>query len=313
MENNDFEKFPGGRVENVGERTVAEGQDFERAFSKGVPEFAGEQFGVAHEGNEYYGEATDGAKNEERVDNEGVADAAALINYGLDAAARELGVEMVVQRVKGFDASKSEDPIKDLYEYLGVDTRQEQQDVQEEAEAAKPKEAEFRGETGMPKNMNRSVEGAREAIADMKELIAEVEGADPRYEELRAGARGAQMGYFEYAVKDFGVRGLTELFGVLAEQREKKAVEGEAGDTTENVVEELVEDKLGESADGAVVRKAAEEIAEEVESEGLEDEELADVVEEKLETLNPEILKKDIAKSGEVGPEELAGESLDAA
>ncbi len=61
----------------------------------------------------------------------------------------------------------------------------------------------------------------------MQELILEVEGADPRYEELRAGARAAGKGYFEYAVSSFGTRGLTELFQVLSAQREKSEAEAE--------------------------------------------------------------------------------------
>ena len=56
----------------------------------------------------------------------------------------------------------------------------------------------------------------------MKELIAEVESADPRYEELRTAAKAYGKGYFEYAVKNYGLRGLTELFSVLADQKEKK-------------------------------------------------------------------------------------------
>ena len=69
--------------------------------------------------------------------------------------------------------------------------------------------------------MNRTNAGAFKAIEDMKELVAGVEGADPLYEELRNNARSAGMGCFEYAVKDYGVRGLTELFKVLSEQKKK--------------------------------------------------------------------------------------------
>ena len=58
MYDNNIEKFPGSNPETK-EREIPPEQDFAKAFSDGVPEYAGEQFGVAHEGNEYYGEAED--------------------------------------------------------------------------------------------------------------------------------------------------------------------------------------------------------------------------------------------------------------
>ena len=58
MQENHFEMYPGGRFEKSGERDLADGEgDFEKAMQSGVPEFAGEQFGVANEKNEYYGES----------------------------------------------------------------------------------------------------------------------------------------------------------------------------------------------------------------------------------------------------------------
>ena len=101
----------------------------------------------------------------------------------------------------------------------------------------------------------------------MKELIMEVEGADPRYEELRAGARAAGKGYFEYAVSSYGTRGLTELFQALSAQKEK-------AETEEEKPKEEEEDLFG-------VKKTEE--TEETEEA------------EKPEALNPEILNKDAA------------------
>lgn len=50
MQENHFEMYPGGRFEKSGERDLADGEgDFEKAMQSGVPEFAGEQFGVANE------------------------------------------------------------------------------------------------------------------------------------------------------------------------------------------------------------------------------------------------------------------------
>ena len=237
MDDNSLEKFPGSSVEKSGERVLSESEDFSKAFSEGVPEFAGNKFGIANNENKYYGEKVEDIENDDEQ-NEGVDNASAIINYGLNAAARELGVELVVQRIKGFDAAGSENPINSLFESLGVDTIEEKKDVEEEASAAAVDEDRFRSETSMPNNKNKSKEGALLAIQDMKELISEVEGADPRYEELREGARAAGKGYFEYAVQNYGVRGLTELFKELKNQREKKKEEETDDEKQENADEQ---------------------------------------------------------------------------
>lgn len=230
MQNNNFETFPGASHEVSAERAVPPKQDFAESFSKGVPEFSGNKFAAAHEGNSYYGETiNDEAEAEEY--NDGVANAATLINYGLDAVAREKGVEAVVQGIKSFDASGSDNPLRDLYNHLGIDTKQEFEDVRDESMASKAKKMQFRTEFNMPKTQQKSREGMLKAIADMKELIGEVETADPRYEELRRSARASGKGYFEYAVKDFGLRGLTDLFSVLAEQKKKKEAEEKKEET----------------------------------------------------------------------------------
>ena len=108
----------------------------------------------------------------------------------------------------------------------------------------------------------------------MKELIAEVEGADPRYEALREGARSAGKGYFEFAVSEYGVRGLTELFAVLGRQREKD----------EEVENGVAEDDVN-SNDGNVVKNVN---IEDAKGGGVE----SDIEERKTTTLNPEILGK---------------------
>ena len=76
---------------------------------------------------------------------------------------------------------------------------------------------------------------------DMKELIVEVEGADPRYEELRAGAKAAGKGYFEYAVGSQYNRGLTDLFRTLAAQREARPEVSEVHSEEENEESEAKE------------------------------------------------------------------------
>ena len=274
MDENNFEKFPsGGNIE----RAVPEEQDFGVAMNgvgAAVPEFAGEQFGIANMGNEYYGEGGDSIEEQNAERNEGIADAAALINYGLNAAARNIGVELLVQKIKSFDASGMEDPIKGFYKYLGIDNSEERKDLREENMAAKPSETEFREGVNAP-SREKSVEGAFAAIEDMKELIAEVEGADPRYEALREGARSAGKGYFEFAVSEYGVRGLTELFAVLGRQREKD----------EEVEGNVAEDDADGDDDNVVKSMNPENIED---NDGIE----SDMREHKAATLNPEILGK---------------------
>ncbi len=230
MEENNFEKFP---VSKEVEQSVPVGQDFEEAMGSGVPEFAGDDFMASASENESIEDATESEEYDA-----GISDAAALINYGLDAAAREMGVEVVVQKIKGFDPSGSEDPIGDFFRCLGIDSPVERKDLHEESMANKPNEAEFRDGANAP-SLKRSYEGAFKAIADMKELIAEVEGADPRYDELRAGAKAAGKGYFEYAVSNYGKRGLTELFSVLSQQGEKAEEEKNEDDGNNSETDEL--------------------------------------------------------------------------
>ena len=222
MYDNSFEKAPGS-IETKAERIIPASQDFAKSMAEGVPEFAGNQFGIAKEENKYYGETVDESNDSELSDyNEGLSDAASLVNYGLDAVAREKGVETVVQGIKNFDATGSENPLRDLYIHLGIDTTKELDDTSDESLATKTAREHFRNEYNMPRSQRKSREGVVKAIQDMKELISEVEGADPRYEELRSAARAYGKGYFEYAVKDFGLRGLTDLFGTLAKQHEEK-------------------------------------------------------------------------------------------
>ena len=223
-DDNSLEKFPGASPETKAERSVPPEQDFAEKM-KDVPPFQTEKmFGTANSENQFYGESTT-EEQETTERNEGLNDASAIINYGLDAVARQKGVEATVQGIKSFDASNSENPLRDLYTHLGINTIEELKDTRDESDASKYARESFRSEYNMPRTQQKSREGAIKAILDMKELITEVEDADPRYQELRNNARAAGKGYFEYAVKDFGLRGLTDLFGVLAEQRKKKEQE----------------------------------------------------------------------------------------
>ncbi|MBR3256291.1 hypothetical protein IKG10_01320 [Candidatus Saccharibacteria bacterium] len=241
MNDNSYEIDPSKKnIENK-EREIPPEQDFTKAYENDIPEFAGDIFGTANTENDYYGESKDGEGIENQNEyNDGIANAAALINYGLNAAAREYGIELVVQKIKTFDSANSKNPIADLYKYLGIDTKEEWSDLKNESDSAKPSELSFKEQLNMPKTDKKSIESAFVAIKDMKELIAEVEGADPRYASLREGARAAGLGYFEYAVKDYGVRGLTELFEVLAAQKEEydTVAEEENSEVEDNPEEE---------------------------------------------------------------------------
>lgn len=289
QDDNNFEnRFEMPPMTGLGE-TSAERMEMARQYETNNPPFAGEQFGVANEGNEYYGEAGKAEAEAGEEYNKGISNAAALINYGLDAAARERGVEYVVQTVKGFDASRSEDPIGDLYKALGVETKEDMKEIRDEGQAFKNNEAEFREGVNQP-SQKRSVEGAFKAISDMKELIAEVEGAEPRYAELRAGAKAAGKGYFEYAVSSYGTRGLTELFRVLAMQREMSETKEEEPEKEEEVKAETLNEGILEGSHIETEEKKEEEAPEEEapEEEVLKREEYLGT-----ETLNPEIIKKD--------------------
>ncbi len=174
--------------------------------------------------------------NEETKRDEGIADAAVLINYGLNAAARELGVETVVQRIKDFDPSGSDNLVRDLYNHLGINDPTEKTNLRDAASASKKDEVAFRESENAPVTLNKSSAGALEAIKDFKELVSEVEGADPRYQELREGAKAAGKGIFEFAVMQYGVRDLTVLFNVLAEQKEQKNNNDASLEETKGVV-----------------------------------------------------------------------------
>ena len=321
MYNNDnsLEKFPGSSPETKAERSVPPEQDFAEKM-KDVPPFQPEKmFGTANTENQFYGESnTEEQETTER--NEGLSDAAAIINYGLDAVARQVGVEATVQGIKSFDVSNSDNPVRDLYVHLGINTVEELKDTRDESDASKYARESFRNEYNMPKTQQKSREGAVKAIQDMKELIAEVEDADPRYQELRNNARAAGKGYFEYAVKDFGLRGLTDLFGVLAEQRKEKE-QGESkqeGSEQEELGQKEVEQDKSEQEDteqeDAEQEDAEQEetVQEESEQEKLEQEELEQdtpnletVEQDKPEPEMPiqEVYKRESPEQAETEPE----------
>ncbi len=162
--------------------------------------------------------ASETAVNEDTEQIESINDAAALVNYGVDALVREVGIQSVIDGIKSIDTTNSENPIGDLFEIVGIDTPGEVDDVRAEARAANPAVAEFREKNGLPIT-KRTPEGARHAIEAMKDLIAKV-STDPDYAKLRLEARAMGKGYFDCAVTGIEKPGLTDLFNVLKTYKE---------------------------------------------------------------------------------------------
>lgn len=193
-----------------------------------VPTFSGEDF--------FSGNVDTPPTNEANDDNEydpSLSDAAALVSYGLDAAAMRIGVEATIQRIKSFDASNSTDPIKDLYDYLGIGENPTREEVRDTAAAMKDDTDAMREEIGAPARAPKTAAAAFKAIEDMKELITEVEGADPVYASLRESAESSGKGYFEYAVGASEGRSLSDLLLALREQKDRPdSVEADTSDST---------------------------------------------------------------------------------
>ena len=179
-----------------------------------APNFAGEQ----NANNE---------QNENEYD-QSISDASAIINYGLNAAARETSVESVIQTINNFVPNGNDKPIEQLFLNLGIDTEKEKDDLKEEQQASKTNENAFLSSNNAPSTTKKSTEGALQAIKEVKELVAEVQ-TSPEYANLRLEASAAGKGVFEYAVSKYAVRDLTVLFKVLSEQKRANKASGTEG------------------------------------------------------------------------------------
>ena len=168
-----------------------------------------------------------------------IAEASAIIKYGVNAASREVGVESVMQTINNFVPEGDNDPIKQLYLELGIDTQKNYKEFREEARATKARENEFlSNNVNAPASMKRSKEDALQAIKEVKDLVSEVKSS-PAYADLREEALHCNKGVFEYAVSKYGVRDLTVLFDALSEEKQKynkaQAEDVENADTTEAI------------------------------------------------------------------------------
>jgi hypothetical protein len=154
--------------------------------------------------------------------DESIAEAEAILFQGpINAAAREKGIDTVVQGINNFVYSGQGDPMKQLLTEIGVDNKQDKQELAEEAQAIKPAETAFREENiNAPTVTKKSEENTLGAIKEFKELIAEVESS-PDYAGLRANAIKNGKSLWGEAVSEYGVRDLTTLFDALGKQKEK--------------------------------------------------------------------------------------------
>lgn len=238
---------------------------FETSFEKGAnlggSSFSGETIDKADawsnamsdagEGPSYFGAQNTASEKgsssaEETVDsyNQDIADGAAILNYGLNGAAAQLGVDVVINGIKSFDVSNSERPIHDLLNSLGIDTKPEFKELHENQVATNDNKNAFYHSDNAPQTMNRSDAGARQAIRDMQELISAVEKDDKDYSDLRDAAKANNKTVFEQAVSNCKVQDLASLFGVLADIKREKSQQTEdtENETDDQVVDNDVDD-----------------------------------------------------------------------
>ena len=152
--------------------------------------------------------------------NESIAEAEAILYQGpINAAAREKGIEQVVQSIKNFVYDGNGNPINQLLNDVSIDTQKELTDMAEEQRAIKQAENTFRTENiNAPVATKKSEIGALSAIKDFKELIAEVE-TSPDYANLREQALKNGKSIWEEAIREYNVRDLTTLFDALGKQK----------------------------------------------------------------------------------------------
>ena len=188
-----------------------------------APEYAG-PFGAS--------ETITENKAEETPDrDESIAAASAVLNLGLNATAREKSVGEVVEAIKYYSLEDGKNPIIPLNETVGIDTKEEFQDLKDEMKASKPKEDAFRSDVNAPATIQKNRFAAQEAIRKFKDLIREVE-TSPVYADLRAEALadGKSQNVFEYAAKKYNANNtatqsstpdLIMLFHALSEEKKK--------------------------------------------------------------------------------------------
>ena len=309
MNDNNYEQYPGFKVESVGEREVAPSEDFEKSFETGVPPFAGEQggevqYGQATAENLYYGEAKDDEEvkqgEAENKRDEGIAAA----GMAVDLLGNPRVDDVMLRKIYEFNVDGSKNPILELKQMLGI-AGDQSEDLTGEYELESSENA--------PIEMERSFEGDRLAIKFLQELIGEVLNADVDYSELRASGHGVveQAGREneERGVEASRATNLAEILQGWAEYKKGKIESDKIEEETDEIreeeaVEENNEEKVNETGEFGETEETEEEeqelsgekkqglLDEEERKPSGEKEQDLPSEDEQRETLNPEILQK---------------------
>ncbi len=126
------------------------------------------------------------------------ADATAIISYGANEAAREYGVEHVVNAINEFNPDNSEDPINDLLKSIGINSKEERADARE----TNSDERAFLDDNSNPNaSKNISRENAVQAIKDFQNMIRTVKADSERFGSLNDDAMDSGRGVFERAAE----------------------------------------------------------------------------------------------------------------
>ena len=251
-ETNQFEKAPGSKgIGEVSGEAVERAEKWATAMA-GMPEHnfldviktgqkIGEAtFGNANEENKFYGESKDDGGEEQSGQGNEMGDTKKTMSEVLADAVSKYGYGRTMQKLSECDVSGSDDPVGDLYYYMGLGTTHEGE------EEAKHEVGMTDGEADNKEivSSDQDVQGVRTEINNMKEIINEVKGANPAYEGLRQGAWAAGMDVFEYAAKAYEVQSLPELFQVLEQQKEQP------NEVEEKQKEQEKEEKQATTQDG---------------------------------------------------------------
>ena len=262
-ETNQFEKAPGSKgIGEVSGEAVERAEKWATAMA-GMPEHnfldviktgqrIGEAtFGNANEENKFYGESKDDGGEEQSGQGNEMGDTKKTMSEVLADAVSKYGYGRTMQKLSECDVSGSDDPVGDLYYYMGLGTTHEGE------EEAKHEVGMTDGEADNKEivSSDQNVQGVRTEINNMKEIINEVKGANPAYEGLRQGAWAAGMDVFEYAAKAYEVQSLPELFQVLEQQKEQSnEIEAKQKEEEEKAKQEAIAQDSNERLNPEITR-----------------------------------------------------------
>ena len=187
------------------------------------------------------------------------ADATAIISYGANEAARKYGVEHVVEAINEFNPDSSEDPINDLLESIGVESKEDRADARD----INTNERALLDDNSNPNaSKNISRENAVRAIKDFQNMIRAVKADSERFGDLNDDALDSGRGIFERAaeqqVEETGKdEDLVTMFkGLENQKRDNESTDEEPSDKDESVSLEDLQN-MAKSADEIDRDKAA--------------------------------------------------------